>query len=100
MSFAFFLAKENRGLLIGESISPEQRKQIIDVVVAIPEVHKIVTLKTMHLSPTIIIVGIEVNLIDNLTTDEIETVTDVIEQEIMKILPDSKKEYIFVEIER
>jgi len=54
----------------------------------------------MHLGPTTIIVGIEVNLIDGLDTDKIETVTDVIEQEIMTILPNSKKEYIFVEIER
>jgi cation diffusion facilitator family transporter len=100
MSFAFFLAKENRGLLIGESISSEQRKQIIDIVTAIPEVHKVVTMKTMHLGPTTIIVGIEVNLVDGLDTDKIETVTDVIEQEIMTILPNSKKEYIFVEIER
>ena len=57
-------------------------------------------MKTMHLGPTTIIVGIEVNLIDGLDTDKIETVTDVIEQEIMTILPNSKKEYIFVEIER
>ena len=100
MSFAFFLAKENRGLLLGESISPKQKRQIIDVVTTIPEVHKVVTMKTMHLSPTTIIVGIEVNLIDGLDTDKIETVTDEIEQEIMTILPNSKKEYIFVEIER
>lgn len=100
MSFAFFLAKENRGLLIGESLSPQQYNQIITSVNAIPEVHKVVTMKTMHLSPKIAIVGIEVNLIDGLDTDKIETVTDVIEHEIMKVLPESKKEYIFVEIER
>ena len=100
MSFAFFLAKENRGLLIGESISPEQQKMIISVVNGLPEVHKVVTMKTMHLSPTIIIVGIEVNLIDGLDTDKIESITDVIEQKIMEIIPESKKEYIFVEIER
>lgn len=100
MSFAFFLARENRGLLLGESISPEQQKKIISVVDSIPEVHKIVTMKTMHLSPITIIVGIEVNLIDGLDTDEIESITDVIEQKIMEIIPESKKEYIFVEIER
>ena len=100
MSFAFFLAKENRGLLLGESVSPEQQKQIIDVVTAVPEVHKVVTMKTMHLGPTTMIVGIEVNLVDGLDTDKIETITDVIEQEIMTIIPSSKKEYIFVEIER
>ena len=100
MSFAFFLAKENRGLLIGESINPEQNKKILDTVNRIPEVNKIKTMKTMHLSPTTILVGIEVNLIDGLDTDQIESVTDTIEQEIMKIIPESKREYIFVEIEK
>ena len=100
MTFAFFLAKENRGLLIGESISSPQHDRIIGVVSLIPEVNKVVAMKTMHLSPTVAIVGIEVNLIDGLDTDRIEVVTDTIEQEIMKILPESKKEYAFVEIER
>ena len=100
MTFAFFLAKENRGLLIGESISSPQHDRIIGVVSLIPEVNKVVAMKTMHLSPTVAIVGIEVNLIDGLDTDRIEVVTDTIEQEIMKILPESKKEYVFVEIER
>ncbi len=100
MSFAFFLAKENRGLLLGESVSEEQKKDILSLVNKIPEVHKVVNMKTMHLSPTTVIVGIEVNLIDGLDTDKIETITDEIESEIMKIIPKSKKDYIFVEIER
>lgn len=100
MSFAFFLAKENRGLLLGESISPRQYEKIIQNVSTIPEINKIVTMKTMHLSPKTVLVGIEINLIDGLNTDKIEMITDVVEQEILKILPDSKKEFIFVEIER
>ena len=100
MSFAFFLAKENRGLLIGEAISTEQYDKIISTVNAVSEVNKVVTMKTMHLGPTTVIVGIEVNLVDGLDTDKIEIVTDVIEEEIMKIIPESKKEYVFVEIER
>lgn len=100
MSFAFFLAKENRGLLIGESITPLQNKKILKAINNIPEVNKVVTMKTMHLSPTTILVGIEVNLMDGLDTDRIELVTDTIELEILKIIPESKREYIFVEIER
>ena len=100
MAFAFFLAKENRGLLLGESISEEQKRNIISVVTAIPEVHKVVAMKTMHLSPITVIVGIEVNLIDGLDTDKIESITDLVEQQIMTILPMTKKEYISVEIER
>jgi cation diffusion facilitator family transporter len=97
MAFAFFLAKENRGLLLGESLSAETRKEIMDIVREVPEVNKIVTMKTMHLSPTLIIVGIEVNLIDGLDTDKIEKITEVIEQKILTIIPESKKEYIFIE---
>ena len=100
MSFAFFLAKENRGLLLGESLSAEMRKEIMDIVSEVPEVNKIVTMKTMHLSPTMVLVGIEVNLIDGLDTDEIEKITDIIEQKILTIIPESKKEYIFIESEQ
>ena len=48
-----------------------------------------------------ILPGIEVNLIDEeLNAKQIESITDVIEQKILEIIPDIKKEYIFVEIER
>ena len=57
-------------------------------------------MRTMHLSPEDILVGVQVNLIDNLDTDKIELVTDAIEQKIMEVIPDTNKEHIFVEIER
>ena len=57
-------------------------------------------MKTIHLSPTTVLVGIEVNLIYGLDTEKIELVTDKIEQEIIKILPESKKDYHFVEIKQ
>ena len=97
MAFAFFLAKENRGLLLGESLSEQKRKKILEIVNEIPEVHKIVTMKTMHLSPTTVLVGIEINLIDGLDTDKIETITDIVGEKILTVIPDSKKEHIFIE---
>lgn len=100
MMFAFFLAKENRALLIGESISPLSYKKIIQVIGKIPEVNKVVNMKTMHLGPQNILVGIQVNLVDGLDTDQIESVTDIIEKKIMEIIPESKQEFIYVEIER
>jgi len=97
MAFAFFLAKENRGLLLGESISTQKRKKIIDLINEIPEVHKVVTMKTMHLSPTTVLVGIKINLIDGLNTDKIEKIIDIVGQKILTVIPDSKKEHIFIE---
>lgn len=100
MSFAFFLAKENQGLLLGESITARQYKKIVKAVQGISEVKKVVTLRTMHLSPNDVLVGIQVNLEDGLETDQIETVTDKVESKIMEILPKANKNHIFVEIER
>jgi divalent metal cation (Fe/Co/Zn/Cd) transporter len=100
MAFAFFLASENRGLLIGESITRRQYKNIVNMIKEIPEVNRIVSMRTMHLSPEDVIVGIEVNLVDNLDTDKIEIVTDLIEQKVMKVIPYTNKKHIFVEITR
>lgn len=100
MAFAFFLASENRGLLIGESITRRQYKNIVNMIKEIPEVNRIISMRTMHLSPEDVIVGIEVNLVDNLDTDKIEIVTDLIEQKVMKVIPNTNKNHIFVEIAR
>jgi cation diffusion facilitator family transporter len=100
MFFAFFLAKENRGLLIGESITSKEYKRIVKSIQEIPEVNKLISMRTMHLGPEDILVGIQVNLVDNLDTDKIESVTDAVEQKIMQIIPNTNREHIFVEIER
>lgn len=100
MFFAFFLARENRGLLIGESITAREYRKIVKSINAIPEVNKIVSMRTMHLGPDDILVGVQVNLINNLDTDKIESVTDTIEQKIMQVIPYTNREHIFVEIER
>ncbi len=100
MTFAFFLAKENRGLLIGESITEKQYKLIVKAVSEIPEVKKLITMKTMHLGPDDVLFGIQVNLVDGLVTDQIETVTDAIKKKVMEIIPKTKEGHIFVEMEK
>lgn len=100
MTFAFFLAKENRGLLIGESITQSQYNKIVKLIRKIPEVNRLVSMKTMHLGPEDILVGIQVNLVDGLDTDKIEIITDTIEKNVMEIIPKANREHIFVEIEK
>jgi divalent metal cation (Fe/Co/Zn/Cd) transporter len=60
MVMALFLAKENKDLLIGESISKREYKKIVNVIREIEEINKIVTLKTMHLGPEDILIGVQV----------------------------------------
>ena len=100
MFFAFFLAKENKDLLIGESVSRREYKRIAMSIQEIPEVNKLISMRTMHMGPEDVLVGVQVNLVDNLDTDKIEAVTDAVEQKIMEVIPHTNREHIFVEIER
>jgi cation diffusion facilitator family transporter len=100
MAFAFFLARENKGLLVGESISKGQYARIKQLVEKeIPEVGRLIEMKTMHLGTEDVIIGIEVNLIDGLDTDKIESVIDTIEQMVKQVIPYVKPQHIFVEVQ-
>lgn len=48
MVFAFFLAKENKALLIGEAISKKDYRRIVELVHRIPEVNRLISLRTIH----------------------------------------------------
>jgi cation diffusion facilitator family transporter len=100
MTFAFFLAKENKGLLIGEAISRKDYRKITELVLQIPEVNRIVTMKTMHFAPQDVLVAMEVNLKDGLDTDKIEGVIDKIEQQVKQALPYINPSKIFIELEQ
>jgi cation diffusion facilitator family transporter len=100
MTFAFFLARENKALLVGESISRKDRKRIVDLVLQIPEVNRVVTLRTMHFSPEDVLVAMEVNLKDGLDTDKIELVIDKIEQQVKQVLPNMNPSKIYIELEQ
>ncbi len=60
--FAFFLARENKGLLIGESISRKDYKTIVSLIQEILEVNRIIAIRTMYLAPQDVLVTIQVNL--------------------------------------
>jgi cation diffusion facilitator family transporter len=100
MAFAFFLARENRGLLVGESISGGESRRIRELVQGIPQVRSVVSMRTMHLGTHDVIVGIEVSLIDGLDTGKVAAATDEIERRVKQVLPYAKQEHIFIEVER
>ena len=99
MAFAFFLAKENKALLIGESISRRDYKKIVRLINELPEVNRILSLRTMHFGPQDVLVTIEVNLVDGLDTDKIESVIDTIEQKVKQAIPYVNPSKIYVELE-
>lgn len=100
MIFASFLAKENKGLLIGEAISKKEYRKVIDSVLQIPEVNRVVSMRTMHLGPKDALIAMEVNLKDGLDTDRIEIVTDKIEKQIKTVIPYLNLSRIYIELEQ
>ena len=100
MLFAFFLAKENRALLIGEAMSKKDHTKIIQSVLKIPEVNRVITLRTMHFGPNDVLVAMEVSIIDNINTDQIEQVIDTIEERIKSVIDVKTSSKIYVEVER
>jgi divalent metal cation (Fe/Co/Zn/Cd) transporter len=94
---AVLLAIESRSLLLGEAASLETQRRIRDAIIRQPEVTGIVDMLTMHLSPQEILVAIELNLKDGLTTDQIEMTVDRVEAAVRQVVPEATR--IFVECE-
>ncbi len=94
---AFFLARETKKLLIGESATKEDREKIMAAVTGVKGVEKCGSLMTMHLGPADILVNLDVEFTDMLSTDELEDTIDTIEIRIKKAVPTVKR--IFIEAE-
>ena len=94
---ALFLARETKALLIGESATRRDRAKIYQAICDMDEISRCGSLLTMHLGPNDILVNIEVEFIDSLSTDEIEAAIDKIELRVREAVPEAKK--IFIEAE-
>ena len=92
---ALLLAYETKSLLIGESASPETRRHIFAAASQVSEVVQIIEVLTMHLGPDDILVNMELNLKDGLTTDEVENAIDQVKTTIRQHVPQVRR--IFVE---
>lgn len=91
---AAFLAREAKGLLIGEGADPA----IVARVRAIVDGHAGITtvnhVRTIHTAPTSIFVAISADFRDNLTMGEAETLIEGIEIELKQAIPELSSIYI------
>ena len=92
---ALFLANEMRNLLIGERASSHNLKLISQAVNSFEQVESLVGLYTMHMGPDSILVALEIDFRDDLTTGELEGLIDRIERKAKETVPGVKQ--IFVE---
>lgn len=92
---ALFLARETKALLIGESAGSKDRERIQQIICSVPEIKECGQLLTMHMGPDDILVNMEVEFSDGLSTDEVEIVIDKVEQSVKSAVPAVTK--IFIE---
>jgi cation diffusion facilitator family transporter len=69
---AFLLARESKGLLIGEPASLLRREAILKIARQIPGIENADVLFTVHLAPDQIVAALNVEFDDDLTTTQIE----------------------------
>jgi len=91
---ALFLARETKELLIGESATRTDREKIQRAICTMPEITQCGRLLTMHLGPEEILVNIDVEFVDGLSTDELEAAIDRIESRVKEAVPTATKIYI------
>lgn len=91
---ALFLARETKGLLVGESAVDED----LDVVTSVIEDYKIIkhygNIRSMHLGPDNILLAVDINFFDYVIAGEIEECVKEIEERISKAAPQFTQIYL------
>lgn len=85
---AIFLARESKGLLIGESALPEAEQQILDIAGKDPAIQQANGVLTVHMGPKQIVAGLSIEFEDHTTAPEIEACVERIETAIRQANPD------------
>ena len=91
---AFFLARKTKNLLIGQSVPLPQRARMIEIVEQTPGVRKVVHLRTMHLGPEEVLVGMKVVFGEDVSTRDATQLIDTIEARLRAENPILKRIYI------
>jgi divalent metal cation (Fe/Co/Zn/Cd) transporter len=81
---AIILARETKGLLIGERASLQLIRAIRDIAESEPDICKVSEVRTAHMAPDQVLAVLSVDFNDNLRTRDIETRVQNIEDTVRK----------------
>ncbi len=84
---AMLLARETKGLLIGEAADPAVERSILQLAGADKGVERVNGALTMHLSPDQVVVNLSVEFHDDLSADEMELAVERMERRITEAHP-------------
>lgn len=94
---ALWMARETKGLLIGESARPEIVDAIEEMVNQINPIERTNEILTMHMGPDYILVNISADFNKTASSEEVEHSIALLDQQVKKRFPTVKR--IFVEAE-
>ncbi|MEZ4222848.1 MAG: cation diffusion facilitator family transporter [Polyangiaceae bacterium] len=92
---AFFVARETKSLLIGETATEESRTHIRELVLATPGVNSLMNMRSMQLGEDEFLVALKIQWQPDLTVEEVALRTNAMEARIRADIPRAR--YIFVE---
>ena len=94
MGVAIALARDTSHLLIGASAQPDERAAIEDTIEGHPGIDKVHELLTLVLGPKALLVAARVDLRNDLGGDEIERLSDEIDEQLREAVPDVKEVFL------
>jgi len=97
---AIFLAIEMKGLLIGESASPEMEQQIVTALTSNENVTRLIHIKTQHLGPDEVLVAAKVEFDLDLSVDDLADAIDQAEADVRRAVPAARLIYLEPDIHR
>ena len=97
---AIVLIIEMKGLLIGESATPQDRADIVSAIEASEHVDHLIHIRTQHIGPDEILVAAKVEYDSDLTFDELSQMIDVTEANIRQAVPAARMIYVEPDLKR
>ncbi len=94
VAISIVLAIEMKGLLIGESASPTKQRAIADAIKDSPEVQGIIHMKTEHIGPDELLVGVKVGFEPSLTIRDLADAINGVERRMREAVPEARIVYI------
>ncbi len=92
---AYLLARETHSLLIGESASDADRREVVRIVEADASVRRMTQLLSLHRGPEDVLLAMKVEFDPALSLEQLESTIDRIEEAIRAALP--RMRHIFIE---
>jgi len=91
---AIFLARESKGLLLGEPASPEVQNKVLAIAQEDPAVQRANGILSVHIGPEEIVAGLSIEFEDHLTAPGIEACVERLEARLRREMPQISRLFV------